>query len=697
MKTKKSGRKILKVSIFCYIFFVILINPIVLSADQPLSATDVLELKTCSEARISPDGKWIAYTISTPRKMNEDPGGSYSELYIVSIQSGQIIPFLTGRVNISEITWSPAGDKISFLMKRGEKANRQVWAISLLGGEAQQVTQSKTDVLGFAWHPFENKIIYIAVTPDSKRQEELIKNGYDFIFYQENLKHRNLYLQYLEYSAETPKIEQLTSGLTVWEFCISPDGKAIAAAISPENLIDHHYMFRNIYLLDLSGKNLRKLSYNPGKLGNFKFSPDSKKLAYTAALSREDHQVSQALVIDISRSEVKNLTIPDFRGHVNWVDWLDNKTIIYRAGEGVWATLSAIDAEGGDRKILFNSEKEKIVFDKLNMDKSYKVFAMIGSTPKWPGEVCIGQPGKAMKRLTNTNPDLDKRNLGKQEVIHYQSRDGLEIEGLLIYPLDYKPDKTYPLIVYVHGGPEQHYYNQWVTAYSTPGQVMAGKGYLVFYPNYRASTGYGVNFAREGFGDPAGKEFDDIADGIDYLVESGLADSKRVGMAGGSYGGYASAWFATYYTKHVRAVCMSAGVSDLISRMGTTDIPYEELYVHSGKKLEEMWDLALRRSPIYWAHQSKTAVLICCGTADTRVHPSQSMELFWRLKMNDHPAVRLIQYPGEGHGISRQLGRNDIIQRQIQWMDWYVKDLKPFDGPMPLLDISDYYGDELLN
>ena len=126
-------------------------------------------------------------------------------------------------------------------------------------------------------------------------------------------------------------------------------------------------------------------------------------------------------------------------------------------------------------------------------------------------------------------------------MIQFQARDGKQIEGILIYPVDYRKDNSYPLIVYVHGGPEAHETNGWLGRYSTPGQVMAGKGYLVLYLNYRASTGYGIDFAMEGFMDPAGKEFDDIADGIEWVVAEKGADPERVGMAGGSYGGYASA------------------------------------------------------------------------------------------------------------------------------------------------------------
>ena len=117
--------------------------------------------------------------------------------------------------------------------------------------------------------------------------------------------------------------------------------------------------------------------------------------------------------------------------------------------------------------------------------------------------------------------------------------------------------------------------------------------------------------------------------------------------------------------------------------------------VHSGKKLEEMWELSLERSPIYHAHKSETAVLIYGGSSDSRVHPSQSLELYRRLKVNDHPAVRYVKYPGEGHGNAKQPGRADVLYRVSDWYDWYVKDAKPLDGPMPPLDISDYYGLEL--
>jgi dipeptidyl aminopeptidase/acylaminoacyl peptidase len=678
-----------------YVPFVLLLLLTSLSfAGGVLTPQDVWSIKTCSSAEISPNGKWIAYTVSVPREANDEPGGAYSELYVISLETGNIRPFITGKVNIGSPRWSPDSSKIAFLTDRGEKASTQVWIIPVDGGEAFQATRAETSVSDFRWHPSGEKIAYIATTPSSKREKELDKKGYGFIFFEENLKPRNLYLAPL---AGDKPAEQLTDGITVWSFEFSPDGRSIAAAVSPKNLVDQSYMFQKIHLLDLETKRLTRLTDNPGKLGNFAFSPDGSKLVYTAGLERKDHAVSQVFVLPVGGGAAKNLTPPDFRGHISWASWKDNGTVLYLAGEGAWPTLSLASDSGGQRKIILNARDSGIIFGPPRFTDDFKKFVLTGNTPNIPGELYYWEAGQEPKRITALNPWLAERQLGKQEVIKYKARDGQEIEGLLLYPVNYTPGARYPFVVTVHGGPESHYSNGWVTRYSEPGQALAGKGYAVFYPNYRSSTGYGLKFAWTGYNDAAGVEFDDIAAGIEHFIKSGIADPERVGLIGGSYGGFAAAWFSSYYTKLVKAVCMFVGISDLISKRGTTDIPYEELYVHSGKPLEEMWDQSLKRSPIYWAHQSKTAVLIMGGTADTRVHPSQSLEYYRILKMNNHPAVRLVQYPGEGHGNRRQPGRIDSLFRQIQWLDWYVKDKKPLDGPMPPLDISESYGLNLDN
>jgi dipeptidyl aminopeptidase/acylaminoacyl peptidase len=661
------------------------------NSQEVLSAPELLQLKSMSLLQVNPVLEELIYSVSTPRGPNEAPGGSKTEYFRDAPQFTAPVPLFSGDIKGRSPQYSPDGAYIGFLYAvKGQPS--QVWVMNASGTLMKKLTHEASGVSSFKWQPGKKGIAYLSPGAESDREKELKERGYDFIYYEENLKNNYLHLAWFDEEWEPIATWQLTQEKQAWDFEFNAQGTQIALTLSPKNLIDHRYMFRRIYLIDLETGHMKQVSQNEGKLGNYVFSPNGRYLAYAAALNINDHAISQAFVVDLNSGSVSNLTPEKFRGHVNWVHWKDNENLLFHASEGVYPTLNTTPVKGGKRKILLNGEECGIIFNPPLFDAEFKDFVFTGSTPadyvnlyRWDGK---NDPVK----ISDLNPVLQERVLGRQEVIRYLARDGQEIEGIIIHPPGYKAGQSYPLIVYVHGGPEAHHSNGWLSRYSTPGQLMAGKGYLVLYLNYRASTGYGVDFGMEGFMDPAGTEFDDIADGIEWAIREKGADPERVGLAGGSYGGYASGWFATYYTRYVKAVCMFVGISNSISKRGTTDIPYEELYVHSGKKLEEQWELDLERSPIYWAHQSKTATLIYGGAADTRVHPSQSFELYRRMKMNDHPAVRLVQYPGEGHGNRKQVGQIDVLYRQMEWLDWYVKDLHPLDGPMPRLDISDNYG-----
>lgn len=666
----------------------LLLAPIISQAEV-LTAEALLGLKQAGTAVLSPNGTMIAYTIDIPRQANDEAGASYTELHIYFRDSRESKGFITGKVKIGSPAWSPDSKTIACIMKRGDKAQPQVWTIRIDGGEAQQATHAETGVLSFRWHPSGTMVGYIAELPRSARTRALESKGYGFITYEENLRPRTLFVTDLVGSGSPRPISR---GLNVWSFEFAPDGRSVAVGASPRNLIDESYMFQKIYRMSLQDTTSTVIYTPAGKLGPYAFSPDGSKLAVAAAAQRSDNQVSHGYVVDLASGLVRSVTPDKFRGHTSWVGWKDDRTVLCRSGEGVDATLATVRADGSDRTVVLSSASNGITFGSVSCIPGVKAMAFVGQSATSPGDLYVWVPGDPVERITTLNPSLNKTELGTQSVVRYTSRDGVPLEGLLITPVGYEKGRKYPLIVVVHGGPEYHWSNSWLTSYGEPGQVFAGKGYVVFYPNYRSSTGYGVEFAASGLGDPAGREFDDIADGIDHLAAEGIADRERVGLGGGSYGGYAAAWFATYYTRYVRAVVMFVGVSDLISRNSTTDIAYEELFVHSGKPLEEMWDLALKRSPVFWAKQSSTATLICGGADDPRVPPTQSVELFRRMKMNDHPAVRLIQYPGEQHGNARQPGRRDVLFRTLDWYDWYVRDAKPLGGGMPPLDISEKYG-----
>ncbi len=677
----------------CHIFMVTLFFGLALpiTAQNVLTAPDLLALKSVGSPQLSPDGTELIYSVSNPRGPNEPAGGSRSEYFRMSVANKSSTPLFKKEVKGGSPQYSPDGKHIGFLYaEKGEP--RQVWAMPVSSGDMFRLTNKEGGIINFRWLPEDRGIGYISGSASTAKEKELKKRGYDFIYYEENLKNSHLHIARYDENWKQAWEWQLTEEGQTWDFEFNAQGTQIAASISPKNLIDQRYMFRKIYLIDLASGEMKQISENQGKLGNYAFSPDGSHLAYAAALNINDHQVSQAFVVNIQTGLVSNLTPEKYRGHVNHVDWKDSNTLLYTSGEGVYPKLYSVTLNGAKRELLLDAKESGLIFRTPQYTADFKNFVFSASTPYDPGNLYHWDGKKEITKLTDINPGLAELTLGKQEVIRYMARDGVEIEGIMIHPVAYEKGLSYPLVVYVHGGPESHHSNAWLSRYSTPAQVMAGKGYLVLYLNYRASTGYGVDFGMEGFMDPAGTEFDDIADAIEWAVKEKGADPERVGMAGGSYGGYASGWFATYYTKYVKAVCMFVGISNNISKRGTTDIAYEELYVHSGKKLEDQWQLALERSPIFWAHQSKTATLIYGGAADTRVHPSQSFELHRRMKMNDHPAVRLVQYPGEGHGNRKQVGQIDVLYRQMEWLDWYVKDLHPLDGPMPRLDLSDKYG-----
>ncbi len=658
---------------------------------NPLLPDELLALKSCRVLDLSPDGTEVLYSISTPRGPNDAPGGAITSYWRMNIKSAIAQPLFNEGESGYSPAWLPDGQGIAFISRKSA-GPPQVWKMNHDNSDWTQLTFSDFAVASFKLNPNGKGLVFMSRTLDTDREKILQERGYGFIFYEENLKNNNLYVVDFDEQGIQYDLRQLTHGVNVWDYQFNGQGSQLAASISPKNLIDHRYMFRKIHVIDIGSGKSRIVSKNEGKLGNYAFSPNGKKLAYTAAININDHQVSQVYVVDLFSGLVKNLTPRAFAGHVSWASWKDDQTILYMSGEGVYPKLSLVQATGGTRKILLDAADSGVIFTTPQIADSFDQFVFVGSSPEDPGNIYAWDGKSELIQLTDINPILYDKDLGTQEIFSYKARDGVDIEGLLMYPVGYDHQETYPLILYIHGGPESHHSNSWLSRYATPGQVMAGKGYLVAYLNYRASTGYGVDFAMEGFMDPAGKEFDDIADAIDYLIKEKGANRERVGLAGGSYGGYASAWFATYYTKYVKAVCMFVGISDVVSKRLTTDIPWEEYYVHSGKPLEEQWQMGLERSPIYYAHQSKTATLIYGGTNDTRVHPSQSLELYRLMKMNDHPAVRLVQYPGEGHGNRKQVGQIDVLYRQIGWLDWYVRDLKPLDGPLPPLDISDQYG-----
>jgi dipeptidyl aminopeptidase/acylaminoacyl peptidase len=298
--------------------------------------------------------------------------------------------------------------------------------------------------------------------------------------------------------------------------------------------------------------------------------------------------------------------------------------------------------------------------------------AAVIASPEHPSEVYVYADG-AWARKTDTNPWLTDVRLTRQEVYRFTASDGVEIEGILLYPLDFVDGRRYPLVIVVHGGPESHYTNGWMTGYSSWGQLLSRDGYFVWYPNYRSSTGRGVAFAKNDHGDLMGREFQDHLDAIDDFVARGWVDRRRVGIGGGSYGGYTAAWAATRQTQHFAASVSFVPIAHVATKWLTTDIPREYYYVHYEEQWpHEQWDYLEDRSPLTYAQDCRTPLLLLGGTADPRVHPSQPFMLYRAIEATTDTPVRYVRYPGEGHGNAINVYRYDYLVRTLRWFNAYL-------------------------
>ncbi len=637
-------------------------------AQDVLTERNIFDVSRVLEAKVAPDGRHVAYTVMVPRPFTDEPGSDYRELHVLNRSTGESRVYVGGKNLMYALDWMPDSRTITFMARMPDATGTQVYGIPVDGGQAMPLTTCPTGVRGYTLHPQGTAIAYMATEPSDGNAHALAARGFNAEIYEEGQPDRNIYIQDLG----TGDVKRMTEGVSVFSITWSPNGNYIAAAVAPENLVDHSYMFKRIHLLDVTSGTLTKLVDNPGKLGTMAWSPDSRKLAFISAVAVWDSKEGSIFVADVPQSkpfsQLRNYS-KDFEGTVTDIAWTDASTLLFAAEEGVDITLREQPLDAPASSIMIRPGS--MVFRGFSYASG--VTAMAASTSQHPSELYTFVQGR-IERETTSNPWLSRIRLARQEAFNYKADDGLGITSVLIYPLDYEKGKRYPLIVDIHGGPESCYHNGWVSSYGNWGQVAAARGYFVFMPNYRASTGRGVAFAKEGLGDLAGKEFTDVLDGIDELVDMGLVDSKRVGIGGGSYGGYFSAWAATKHSKRFAASCVFVGVSNQISKRNTTDIPYEDYYVHWGmwtyEDFEKVWD----RSPVKWAKGSTTPTLILHGKEDPRVHPSQSLELYRSLKVHGKAPVRLVWYPGEGHGNRRNPARLDFIMRTMDWFDHYLQD-----------------------
>lgn len=667
MKTFYSKKNVPAKMLFMAFFVAsFLLSPFNSILAQGVTPDHIANMKAVTGSTISDDGNFVAYTVSVPADAFKENATNKTHLYVLNTTTGVSKPYFTSS-GVSQVTFRPAKGTITFLTKQSGDSTNALYELSLTGGEATKLFSYNTNISNYSWQTDGNRLAFSISEKDNKPKTPL---SYSPDFYEENFSQRKGFIVNL--SENNPQPQQLNVDGNIYMMNWSPDGSKIAVSAAPTSSVDDSYMKQGILVVSSSSRNVIATIDNEGKLGQIEWSPDNNQLAIKAANDLHDPIDGRILIVSANGGKPAIIN-PNYQGKYESIKWTDANTIHYLASEGTSSVLGTIRPDGTRNQQIFKTDAHNITsFSRA----SNGAISFTASSPQHPTEVftLATKRNASPQKRTNNNPWLSEVQLGKQEVITYKTRDGkYDIQGILMYPLNYRKGTKVPLITVVHGGPEAHYTNGWLTAYSIPGQMATAKGYAVFYPNYRGSTGRGVEFAYSSQGDLAGKEFDDIVDGVDYLIAQGLADEKRIGVTGGSYGGYASAWMSTYYSDRFAAAVMFVGISNNLSKWGTSDIPEELYLVHSRKRIWNDWEGYLKRSPVYYVDRSQTPILIMHGADDPRVHPAQSMELYRHLKVRKPELpVRLIYYPGEGHGNRNSGSKYDYNLRMLQWFDTYL-------------------------
>lgn len=636
-------------------------------APETLSLEEIVSLKHVSKARISPNADAIAYVLSVPRTLYEDDDGSaWQQLHVVNLK-GHSRPYFSGQVDVSDVAWSADGNELYFIGKRDVSADfPDIFRIPLDGGEAEVIFEGKSGIKSIHTSPAGNSIAFLATDPKPEEEKTLAEKGFKALVYEESKQPTRVW--FLDLESGEAVAQDLPGSASDFEW--APDSTHFAVALAPTPLIDDEYMARDIFVVEAREAKIRNQMQLTGKLGKFSWSPDGRQLAWIGAEDIHDPAPGRLYAASAQGGE-RNDLVPGYLGHVRDFYWQDDDTITWAGGRGAWTEQGRTSTRRP--QAAGKAPGAGPIIRQVNAHAGQQLAAAVADAPGHPEEVYLLRPGSEPLRLTHSNPILDQRKLARQEVISYRARDGLELEAVLIHPMNPSPIGGSPLVMMIHGGPESHYSNGWMSSYSRPAQTLAAQGYLVVYPNYRGSTGHGVEFSKKSQHAYGGAEFDDIVDAKQHLVEAGLADTGHTGITGGSYGGYASMWAASALSGHFAAAVAFVGISDQISKFGTTDIPQEMFNVHARAWPWEDWMWMLQRSPIYHADKVRTPLLILHGDKDPRVHPSQSLEMYRHVKVRTDTPVRLVYYPGEGHGNSNTAARYDYALRLERWMNHYLK------------------------
>jgi dipeptidyl aminopeptidase/acylaminoacyl peptidase len=683
-----------RATVWCCFFLVVLLvaQPGAIaqqSAKHAITFDDMIRMHRVGEAQISPDGKWVAYSVSTP---DMDANRSVSNIWIVPTNGGAPLQ-LTQSGQDSSPVWSPDGKTIAFLSSRS--SDSQVYLLSMDGGEAKPLTHISTGVDLAKWSP-DGKTIALTsgVYPDckddacnSKRDAEREKDKVkahvaEHLLYRHwthwnDGKHSHLFVVPADGSAPP---RDLTPGADYdvppdqrggpGDLNFSPDSKEICftAVTDPVEAISTN---GDLFVVPVAGGEIKRVTTQRGFDGGPVYSPDGKYIAYHAQLVPEDESDRwRVMLYDRATQEIENLS-EGFDRSASDLFWSpDSKTIYFSAEDETQQPIYAMTPRAG-------AEPKKVIANTYNLSVSLsgdgKTLAFERTNLSMPAEVfAAASDGSGVRQLTHHNDSiLATLKMNDVETFWFEGAGGTKVQAMMIRPPDFDASKKYPLLVVLHGGPQTMFSNAWGYRWNT--QVFSAAGYVSLMINRRGSTGYGQKFTDEIINDWGGKAYVDVMNGVDYVLKKyPYTDGSRMAAVGGSYGGYMADWIATH-TGRFKAIISHAGIYDKNSMYATEELWFEE---HDMQGMPWTAPENYRKwAPLTYAAELgkfKTPTLVIAGERDYRVPYTQSLEFFNTLQRQGVPS-KLVVFPDEGHWVLKPQNSRFWYKTFLDWLATYVR------------------------
>ncbi len=628
--------------------------------NQHWNISNMMNINLVESVAPSPNGNYVAYDV---KHFKKSPQGlvTHQQIYLYNQKTQKNFQLTHQGMLNTNPRWSPDGKWLAFLSQKNGINN--IWVISLHTSKAYQITRSQTNIDDFRWRPDAQSIAFTAENPEP----DLSQITHPVVFSNLHVHCSNLWLVNLN---DHKKVKGNPHKLTNFNkekichvirgFNWSPNNNEIAFSHLPFGH-DAITEYGHIATINVNTKKMRNLSQGEIVEHDPIYSHDGKMIAFFG--------LTGIYVIPVQSGHARELAQTYDQMPLALIGWSANNKDIYAIGS--FHTYSAVYQlpANGDKAIIISPKNQYITNIFLNRDATLFGFVMENSNSAEEAYISSLQPFKP-QRISFVNKNASKLPIGKTEVIHWKSQGGLEIEGLLTYPINFRKGKRYPLIVEVHGGPAGVFVQRYLGRRSVfPVQIFSDKGYAYFRPNVRGSSGYGMQFRKLSNNDWGGGDFHDLMTGVQKVINMGVADKNRIGIQGWSYGGYMVMW-AISQTHLFKAAVLGGGISDLISYAGTNDLP-NFLPKSLGGYFWNNSSLYLSRSPIMFVKNVQTPLLLQYGQQDYRVPFSQGMEFYRALKTRGID-TKFLLYPNTFHAIKQPQLIQDAARQDLAWMDKYL-------------------------